>query len=143
MLIDYNNSLVNLTSSILMYFDAEYNHNTLKEVDEILKEKYKNVVVLLLDGLGVDALRHHLPEDSFFRRNMIKEYSAVFPPTTTAAITTMECGLTPFEHGWLGWSLYSRAEVIEKKLFGTGKMHPKLEEFIGDYLGKKSIKKLN
>lgn len=41
MLIDYNNSLVNLTSSILMYFDAEYNHNTLKEVDEILKEKYK------------------------------------------------------------------------------------------------------
>lgn len=106
MLIDYNNSLVNLISSILKYFDAEYNHNTLKDVDELLKEKYKNVVVLLLDGLGVDALRHHLPEDSFFRRNMIKEYSTVFPPTTTAAITTMECGLTPFEHGWLGWSLY-------------------------------------
>ena len=106
MLIDYNNSLVNLVSSILKNFDAEFNHSTLKEVDELLKEKYKNVVVLLFDGLGVDELRYHLPENSLFRRNMIKEYSSVFPPTTTAAITTMECALTPFEHGWLGWSLY-------------------------------------
>ena len=106
MLIDYNNNIVNLASSILKYFDAEYNHSTLKEVDELLKDKYKNVIVLLLDGLGVDALSYHLPEDSFFRRNMIKEYFTVFPPTTTAAITTMECALTPFEHGWLGWSLY-------------------------------------
>ena len=30
--------------------------------------------------------------------------------------------------------LYSREEVIEKKLFGSGKMHPKFEDFIGDYL---------
>jgi hypothetical protein len=48
MLIDYNNSLVNLACSILKYFNAEYNHSTLIEVDELLKEKYKNVVVLLL-----------------------------------------------------------------------------------------------
>src|SRR5690606_25823387 len=44
----------------------------------------------------------------FFRRNLIKKYSSVFPPTTTAATTTMESGLTPLEHGWLGWSLYFR-----------------------------------
>jgi hypothetical protein len=106
MLIDYSNNLVNLACSILKYFDAEYSHSTLKEVDELLNEKYKNVVVLLLDGLGVDALRYHLQENSFFLRNMIKEYSTVFPPTTTAATTTMECAFTPFEHGWLGWSLY-------------------------------------
>lgn len=106
MLINYNDSLVNLISSILKYFGAEYNHSTLKEIDELLEEEYRNVVVLLLDGLGVDALSHHLQASGFFRRNMIKGFSTVFPPTTTAAITTMECGLSPYEHGWLGWSLY-------------------------------------
>ena len=30
--------------------------------------------------------------------------------------------------------VYSREDVIERKLFGTGKMHPKFEEFVGDYL---------
>lgn len=106
MVIDYNNSIVNLACSILKYFGAEHKHATLKEVDQLLKENYKNVVVILLDGLGSDALQYHLPEDSFFRKHMIKEYSTVFPPTTTAALTTIESGLTPIEHGWLGWSLY-------------------------------------
>jgi hypothetical protein len=30
--------------------------------------------------------------------------------------------------------LFSKKEVIEKHLFGMGEMHPKFEEFIGDYL---------
>lgn len=106
MLIDYSNCIVNLACSILKHFGAEYEHSTLKEVDDLLKKDYKNVVVLLLDGIGVDALEYHLPKDSFFRRNLMKKYSSVFPPTTTAATTTMQSGLTPLEHGWLGWSLY-------------------------------------
>lgn len=104
--IDYNNNIVNLVCSILKHFGAEYGHGTLEEVDRLLEENYKNVVVLILDGLCADALQNHLPADSFFRKNIIKEYFTVFPPTTTAATTTMETGLTPIEHGWLGWSLY-------------------------------------
>jgi hypothetical protein len=30
--------------------------------------------------------------------------------------------------------LYSKEEVIEKNIFGIGKMHPKFEDFIGDYI---------
>ena len=30
----------------------------------------------------------------------------MFPPTTTAALNSIESGLFPCEHGWLGWSLY-------------------------------------
>lgn len=115
MFIDYNNNLVNLASSILKHFDAEYVHNTLKEADEFLEKEYNNVIVLLLDGLGVDAMEYHLQESGFFRRNMIKEYSTVFPPTTTAATTTIESALTPIEHGWLGWNLYFKEidKIIE------------------------------
>jgi hypothetical protein len=30
--------------------------------------------------------------------------------------------------------LLSKQEVLTKKLFGTGKVHPRFEEFWGDYL---------
>lgn len=105
-MIDYNNCIVNLACSVLKFFGAEYTHDTLKEVDELLKYDYKNVVVILLDGLGYDAMQYHLPEDSFFNMHLIKKYYSVFPPTTTSATTSLASGLTPAEHGWLGWNLY-------------------------------------
>lgn len=122
MIIDYTNSIVNLACSILKYFGAEYTHSTLKEADELLNKNYRNVVVMLFDGMGCDALRYHLPDDSFFRKHMIKEYFSVFPPTTTSATTSMESGLTPAEHGWLGWNLYfSEIDKIVSAFINTEK----------------------
>lgn len=106
MLIDYQNCIVNLACSILKYYGAEYKHNTLQVIDKLLENNYKNVVVLLLDGLGMDALQYHMDVNGFFRKHLIHEYHSVFPPTTTSATTSLESGLTPLEHGWLGWSLY-------------------------------------
>ena len=131
MFVDYNNSIVNLACSILEYFGVESEHSTLKDVDELLKYKYKNVVILLLDGFGVDALQYHLSENSFFRKNLIKEYSTVFPPTTTSATTSIESGLTPLEHGWLGWSLYfSDIDKIVNAFINTEK---DTESQVADY----------
>lgn len=104
--IDYQNCIVNLACSILKYFGAEHKHSTLRVIDDLLEIDYNNVVVLLLDGLGCDALHHHLDQNSFFHNHLIYEYNTVFPPTTTSATTSLESGLTPLEHGWLGWSLY-------------------------------------
>ena len=39
-------------------------------------------------------------------RHMVEEITSVFPPTTTAATTTLESGLSRAEHAWLGWSLH-------------------------------------
>ena len=119
---DYNNSIVNLSCSVLKYFGANNEHSTLKCIDELLQEDYKNVVIILLDGLGVDALQYHLPENGFFRKHLILEYSSVFPPTTTAATSSLESGLTPLEHGWLGWSLYfSEIDKIVNAFINTEK----------------------
>lgn len=103
---DYSRSLVSLSNSILKHFGADPLHPSLPILDSLLEKPRKNVVVMLFDGLGVDALARHLPENSFLRRNMRTVISSVFPPTTTAAITSIESGLTPAEHGWLGWNLY-------------------------------------
>jgi len=104
--IDYKRSLLALISSVARYFGVETTHTTLPEMDEMLKKNYKNVVVMLFDGLGSEILERHLPEESFLRRHTNSSVSSVFPPTTTAATRTMESALSPIEHGWLGWNLY-------------------------------------
>ena len=119
---DYNSGLVNLACSILKFYGAAYGHPTLPLMDRLLEKKYRNVVVMLFDGLGSAALKYHLPEDSFLRRNHMTDFSSVFPPTTTAAITSLESGYTPIEHGWLGWSLYfSEVNKIINALPNTDK----------------------
>jgi hypothetical protein len=57
---DYNNSIVNLVCSVLKNYGAECQHQTLSIFDNYLKKEYKNVVVMLFDGLGVDALENHI-----------------------------------------------------------------------------------
>ncbi len=104
---DYHNSLVNITNSILKYYDVKSFHNSLAELDEILNEKdYQNIVLMLYDGMGSNIMDKNLPLNSFFRSNKIKDINAVFPPTTTASTTSVLTGLYPNEHGWLGWDLY-------------------------------------
>ena len=102
----YDNCLTNLTNSILKYFDVIPYHNTLKELDDILKDNYDNIVLLIYDGMGSNILNRNLTNQSFLRTHKIGDIKAVFPPTTTASTTTLLSGLNPLEHGWLGWDLY-------------------------------------
>ena len=46
-------NLTNLSNSILKAMDVKILNSTLKELDVyLLQEKYKNIVLLLYDGLG-------------------------------------------------------------------------------------------
>lgn len=103
---DYSNSILNVTNSILKYYGAEYHYETLPEADMLLKKGYKHVVLMAMDGMGCSIIENILPENSFLRKHMQKRITSVFPPTTVAATTTLESGVAPAEHGWLGWSIY-------------------------------------
>lgn len=127
---NYENSLVNLTCSVLKYYGIDTKHNSIKSVDELLSKDYKNVVLLLLDGLGTDILEKDLPEDSFLRRHYTESISSVFPPTTVAATTSLLTGLTPCEHSRLGWTLYFK-EIDEHVNVFTNTNYE--EENVADY----------
>ncbi|MHB1484434.1 MAG: alkaline phosphatase family protein [Saccharofermentanales bacterium] len=103
---DYNNSVVQVPNSIMKHYGAKTHHLTLQLLDDVLDKNYKNVVIMVFDGLGKNILEQNLGEDSFLRKNMRTVISSVFPPTTTAALTALQSGLEPCEHGWLGWSCY-------------------------------------
>lgn len=99
-------SIAALSSSILNHYDIPCKNQGYPPVDICLNSAPRNIVLLLLDGLGKNILERHLPEDSFLRQHQADTLSSVFPPTTTAAATALETGLFPSQSGWLGWSIF-------------------------------------
>ena len=102
---DYNHSILNLITSILKYYNVPTNHTSLEILDEKLQKKYKNVVFIILDGMGEHILKRISPE-GYFCENKLDCLTSVYPSTTTAALTTYYSGKPPYETGWIAWSQY-------------------------------------
>ncbi len=64
---DYSNSILNFSCSILKYFGVKPKHSTLSSADKILNKNFKHVVVILLDGFGVNIMEKHLAPSDFLR----------------------------------------------------------------------------
>ena len=103
---DYKNCIANLPNSILKKLGAGPVGDTLPLADKYLEKDYKNIVLLLLDGMGKSILERHLKEDGAFRSHLAGIYQSVFLSTTVAATTSAMSGLQPCEHSWLGWECY-------------------------------------
>lgn len=103
---DYENSILNLIGSFLQAYGIPAKHGSLPVLDAALKHPHRNRILLILDGMGAQFVKRMLPADSFLRRHLIREITSVYPCTTTAATTTFQSGLSPLEHGWLGWNAY-------------------------------------
>lgn len=103
---DYNHCILGTITSILKYYNVETKHKSSKKIDEILEsKKYKNIIFLVLDGLGKHIL-NNISKDGFLKNNQIDCVTSVYPSTTTAALTTYYSGKPPYETGWIAWSQY-------------------------------------
>ena len=103
---DYDNCITGIPSSLLKHYGVSPTHKTLYDLDKSLSGDYKNVLLMIYDGMGMDMLFDNLPETSFLTKNTTSKITTVFPSTTVAGLTSYFTGKTPVEHGWLGWSLY-------------------------------------
>jgi len=68
-------------------------------------ENARNIVLVIVDGLGDSYLRTRGEGGEIARRRR-GSITSVFPSTTASAITTTYTGLTPLEHGLTGWFTY-------------------------------------
>ena len=103
---NYEHCILGTISSILKYYNVETKHKTSEKLDKILSNKqYKNIIFLILDGLGEHILNAISP-DGFLKKNQIDLVTSVYPSTTTAALTSYYSGCSPYETGWIAWSQY-------------------------------------
>ncbi|MEA3514067.1 MAG: alkaline phosphatase family protein [Nanoarchaeota archaeon] len=104
---DYNGgSIVNLTSSILESFDAQPLYPPLKEFKEskALRDS-SNIILLVIDGLGYEYLKNN-GQDSTLNKYLVRKLTSIFPSTTASAVTTLETGVAPQQHGVTGWFMF-------------------------------------
>ena len=110
---DFNNTILNDISGIRNNYGYSYKYNFDKK---IFDKKYKNCIIMLLDGLGENVLNYHL-KDSFIKEHHLYSRCAIYPSTTAASTTSTITGKTPLESGWTGWSNYIREMNKEVVLF--------------------------
>lgn len=93
---DYKNSILNLINSILHYYHVETKYNGINILDQKLEKKYKNIVLIILDGMG-DNILNTISPNGFFKKHQERKITSVYPSTTTAAMTTYYSGKPPIE----------------------------------------------
>ena len=61
-----------------------------------------HLIFILLDGVGMNLIEK-MPESSFLRSNLDSELRAVFPSTTSVALTSLATSEWPSSHAITGW----------------------------------------
>jgi len=98
----------NLVASLVEACGGPPRHAPLESLPVAEIQSARNVVFLIVDGLGDNYLRAN-GAGGHVARHRRGAISAVFPSTTASAITTSFTGATPLEHGLTGWFTYFSA----------------------------------
>lgn len=112
---NYHNSIVNLSSAIARSFGVHttYSHLKAKALEDL--EEKRNILLLLVDGLGYNYLKKNAP-DSQLRKQLTGPIDSVFLPSTASAVTSIMTGVAPQQHGVTGWFVYLREYGIVSRI---------------------------
>ena len=72
----------------------------------------RQAVLLVLDGLGWEQLQDHRGDAPVLSSLPGSVLTTVAPTTTATALSSIATGLTPGEHGLIGYRMYVNGEVI-------------------------------
>ncbi len=114
---DYNNSILNVSYTILDYYGHKTDKVLIPELKERLDKNYKHVFLMVLDGMGTNIIKKYLRHRDFLKKHMVKKITSVFPPTTVAATNAILTAKSPYENGYLGWTQYFRKEDVYDIVF--------------------------
>lgn len=126
---DYNNSILNVSHTILEHYKVSPRYPVIPELKERLDQNYKHICLILLDGMGVNIVEKHLEENTFIRKNLVKKITSIFPPTTVAATNAVLTANPPFQSGYLGWTQYFKKEDTNLVVFMNEDFYDKKRTF--------------
>ncbi|MHA1700064.1 MAG: alkaline phosphatase family protein [Promethearchaeota archaeon] len=90
-------SIVNLMSTIQRHLGGVSDYPGLSFMKEDELENVKNIILIVIDGLGYNFLKAH--DDCGLTKYVRDRITTVFPSTTAAAMTTFYTGVAPKNHG--------------------------------------------
>lgn len=123
--------LVALSNSMLKFFDCPTFNDSLKEIDDLLKEKGKDqkVCILLYDAFGKIIYETYKKDCPFLYSHISSiPFYSIYPPTTVAATNALLTGKYPLQNGFCGWNQYFKEEDKFIDVF-INKAHPKIEDY--------------
>ena len=95
--------IVNLMSSITKSFGGKHTCEELLSLKSDELKKYKNIVLLVIDGLGYNYVNKQ--KDSFVKANLNNSMTSTFLSTTVCANTAFHVGYPPQQHALTGWDI--------------------------------------
>ncbi len=103
---NFKRNIVNISATLAEFLGCPNHKPTLPILKKELDKDYKNVVFLILDGMGINPININLKEDTIIRKHIKQVLTSTFPSTTTNATTSILTNEYPMEHGWFGWCMY-------------------------------------
>jgi hypothetical protein len=110
---EYNgHSIVNIPGSVLSLLGGKSGRTIKDDQMSAFRESFENVVLILLDGLGSYQLsfareRLEVPSCEKILQGAVQfSITSVFPSTTSTAMCSLHSGMTPEEHGVIGYTMF-------------------------------------
>jgi len=133
-------SIVNLMSSIAKALGTKTKYNSLKLLSPKELKNSKNIVLILIDGLGYDYLQKY-GKESILNKHLRGKITSVFPSATTAAIPIFSTGDSCMNHGLVSW--HSFIKEIGTTITCLPYVDRLGKEPVGTYIPIKNLFKLN
>jgi predicted AlkP superfamily pyrophosphatase or phosphodiesterase len=105
-------SIYNIPATILSIFKASTsNSKTIpKKIIEDYIDNVKKIILLVIDSMGYKNFLNPPIERTIIKilsgNSIMIPITSTFPSTTTTALTTINTGVTPQEHGIIGYTMY-------------------------------------
>ncbi len=107
------NCILKIPNTVLHLLGAENNKTgppLENALNSVCGEGINKVVLLVIDGFGFNQFLNYHQENQFLTsltdKGEVYPLTSVFPSQTTNALTTLNTGLTPQEHGLFEYFIY-------------------------------------
>jgi hypothetical protein len=104
---DYNNCILNIMGSIAKGFNTKLNYSPLPILKPAEIKEAKNVILIILDGLGYKYLIKY-GKGSELLKHMRGKITSIFPAATTSCVPAFLTGTSTQESGMTGWYTFLR-----------------------------------
>ncbi|MCW4029878.1 MAG: alkaline phosphatase family protein [Candidatus Bathyarchaeota archaeon] len=106
------NNITNIPNTIqhLLLKNKQPKNPLQKKVEPLVSKETNKIVLLVIDGFGFNQFLKHHQQNPFLSnlsdKGEVTPITSVFPTQTTNALTSLNTGLTPQEHGLFEYFIY-------------------------------------